>query len=68
MYCSSNITKELNHIPIDVAYQSHLQKIKEELRSDSERIEAQLDTFVHRFSNLVSYIRTKGAAYNLVDF
>ena len=66
--CGKTIVKELTHYPIDVAYKGQLDQIKEELRLDTDKLEGKINTFVTQFSRLVGFIRTKSAAYSLVDF
>lgn len=62
------IAEDISDIPMNVDYKLEVDQIREEILFDIGRLLILEDSLIVQFSSLVGYIRTKLAAYNLIQY
>jgi hypothetical protein len=55
-------------MPMKIDYKQQVEQIREEISIDIDRLIVQEDSLIIQFNQLVGFIRTKQAAYKLLQF
>jgi hypothetical protein len=66
--CSKEITQEIMHMPMKVDYKLQVEQITEEIEVEIAKLIGQEESLIIQFNSLVGFIRTKQAAYKLLQF
>lgn len=65
---ATEIGEDISEIPMNAHYKNEAKEIKLEILSDVDKLLVLEDSLVAHFSSLIGYIRTKLAAYSLIQF
>ena len=66
--CEHELLEEIGHIQSNLQYKKELDDIREEILIDTDKLMIKQDNLVVQFSSLIEFIRTKMAAYMLVNY